>query len=845
MKMDVHEVAFFEHQTSGWLKGYIMYNAFTTLLRPLCQHRITLLALLISGLSVNSVLAQTPYDSLIIKARAGDTAPVLNYLQQESNAGPLNSGQVDDWLQIAGWAGRDQEVIDVYERYHSSMNLSSRGLASAARAYRNEKRWDQALALWQSSLKKDPTNPDLITGMIMTQADSGRGSEALKQAKELTERDPSAKNYMTLSYLNRATNHNYDALQASSEAVRLAPESDAVLKNHLEILQRNRIADPALQLARENPRLVSAEQYRQLERDAAAEQVRMAQLPTRSETERFYIADQALADYQDLLTRWSKYPDAQADYQRARIDRLGALLVRRNTAELIKEYESMDAEGYKMPDYARRWAASAYIDRRMPEKAAPILTSLYYADGKTLRNSEDLLDADDLYYALNESEQLDKAHQFAKNYSEQTPYQVGVYGLPGKQPNEDWMEGQTLLIQSLVALNDLPAAQKKLETLSGTAPANQNLRIALASVYLARDLPRKSEQELKAVESLAPRSLILERAQAETAMDLQEWHQMELLTDDVITRSPEDVPSQELDRQRKVHNMYELRVTGNHTISSNSPVSGSKDFGIETLLYSRPIAENWRIFGGGSYDNAQFEEGKGINRVMRLGGEWTSRDHWVEAEVNNQNYGFGNKTGARISTWYDFNDHWRVGGRVERLAKETPLRAMKNNITSNSASAFVLWKADERRDVAFNVTPSDFSDGNKRWEYGLIGRQRIWSGPYLTADFSLGLAASTNTKADVIYYNPKRDFTYLPAITLNHIMYRHYKTIWSQQIQLGVGGYWEKNYGNGLATAAAYGQRVQWNDVVDTGVAVTYDKRPYDGVREHNLSLAFDLNYRF
>ncbi len=835
----------FEHQTSGWLKGYIMYNAFTTLLRPLCQHRITLLALLISGLSVNSVLAQTPYDSLIIKARAGDTAPVLNYLQQESNAGPLNSGQVDDWLQIAGWAGRDQEVIDVYERYHSSMNLSSRGLASAARAYRNEKRWDQALALWQSSLKKDPTNPDLITGMIMTQADSGRGGEALKQAKELTERDPSAKNYMTLSYLNRATNHNYDALQASSEAVRLAPESDAVLKNHLEILQRNRIADPALQLARENPRLVSAEQYRQLERDAAAEQVRMAQLPTRSETERFYIADQALADYQDLLTRWSKYPDAQADYQRARIDRLGALLVRRNTAELIKEYEAMEAQGYKMPDYARRWAASAYIDRRMPEKAAPILTSLYYADGKTFRNSEDLLDADDLYYALNESEQLDKAHQFAKNYSEQTPYQVGVYGLPGKQPNEDWMEGQTLLIQSLVALNDLPAAQKKLETLSGTAPANQNLRIALASVYLARDLPRKSEQELKAVESLAPRSLILERAQAETAMDLQEWHQMELLTDDVITRSPEDVPSQELDRQRKVHNMYELRVTGNHTISSNSPVSGSKDFGIETLLYSPPIAENWRIFGGGSYDNAQFEEGKGINRVMRLGGEWTSRDHWVEAEVNNQNYGFGNKTGARISTWYDFNDHWRVGGRVERLAKETPLRAMKNNITSNSASAFVLWKADERRDVAFNVTPSDFSDGNKRWEYGLIGRQRIWSGPYLTADFSLGLAASTNTKADVIYYNPKRDFTYLPAITLNHIMYRHYKTIWSQQIQLGVGGYWEKNYGNGLATTAAYGQRVQWNDVVDTGVAVTYDKRPYDGVREHNLSLAFDLNYRF
>lgn len=498
-----------------------------------------------------------------------------------------------------------------------------------------------------------------------------------------------------------------------------------------------------------------------------------------------------------------------------------------------------------MPDYARRWAASAYIDRRMPEKAATILTSLYYADGKTFRNSDDVIDADDLYYALNESEQLDRAHQFAKNFSEQTPYQIGLYGLKGKEPNVDWVEAQTLYVQSLVALNDLPAAQKKLTELSSTAPANQDLRIALASVYLARDWPRKAEQELKAVESLEPRSLILERAQAETAMDLQEWHQMELLTDDVIARSPEDVPSQELDRQRKVHNMYELRVSGNRTISSNSPVSGNKDYGFETLLYSRPIAENWRVFGGGSYNNGQFEEGTGINRVTRLGGEWTSRDIWVEGEVNNQNYGFGNKTGARLSTWYDFNDHWRVGGQVERLAKDTPLRAMKNNISANSASAYVFWKADDRRDAELSVTPSRFSDGNNRWEYELNGRQRIWTGPYLTADFNLGLAASTNTKEDVIYYNPKRDFTYLPAVTLNHIMYRHYKTIWSQQVQMGVGGYWEKNYGNGLVTTASYGQRVQWNDVVDTGVAVTYDKRPYDGAREHDLSLAFDLNYRF
>ncbi|WP_423842009.1 hypothetical protein, partial [Yersinia pestis] len=61
--MYVQEVAFLDHQTSCWLKGYIMYNAFTTLLRPLHWHRMTLLALFISGFVVNPAMADTQYDS--------------------------------------------------------------------------------------------------------------------------------------------------------------------------------------------------------------------------------------------------------------------------------------------------------------------------------------------------------------------------------------------------------------------------------------------------------------------------------------------------------------------------------------------------------------------------------------------------------------------------------------------------------------------------------------------------------------------------------------------------------------------------------------------------------------
>ena len=46
-------------------------------------------------------------------------------------------------------------------------------------------------------------------------------------------------------------------------------------------------------------------------------------------------------------------------------------------------------------------------------------------------------------------------------------------------------------------------------------------------------------------------------------------------------------------------------------------------------------------------------------------------------------------------------------------------------------------------------------------------------------------------------------------------------------------------------TLLGYGQRIQWNNVIDTGVMLNWDKRPYDGKRESNLSVTFDATLRF
>jgi biofilm PGA synthesis protein PgaA len=54
-----------------------------------------------------------------------------------------------------------------------------------------------------------------------------------------------------------------------------------------------------------------------------------------------------------------------------------------------------------------------------------------------------------------------------------------------------------------------------------------------------------------------------------------------------------------------------------------------------------------------------------------------------------------------------------------------------------------------------------------------------------------------------------------------------------------------KNHAAGAITVLGYGQRLRWNNVVDTGVMLNWDKRPYDGKRENNLAITLDANIRF
>lgn len=776
------------------------------------------------------------YDALIIQARAGDIAGASTWLSQQSLQRRLTVNEVADWIQIQGWAGNDEQVIEIWQRYHPAMTLPERAVSTVARSYRNLHQWPESLALWRDVLERSPDNDDARSGLIMTLADAGLAEQALYLASQRVKREPSAAHWRELAWVQNAAGLTWDAQVSLQQASAATPHDTALRHEYSAVLASNRVNRAALDIATQGN--VPPDVLRQRLASAAAERVRMALLPSATEQERFVVADRALADYDQLLNQWRSLPEAQSDYQRARIDRLGALLARYRMQEVVAEYEALEQARVSVPPYALRWVASAYLYLKAPDKAEKLYRS-------TADDALDMPDYANLFYSLSENEQIPQAQHQVDKRSALTPYLRHIYGSPLPQPNDDWLEIRQLSVQSLLLHDDLPQAQQFATHLADTAPGNQGLRIDLASIYLMRGWPYRAEKEMKRVESLEPRNSYLEEQQALTALALQEWRQADLLADDVITRFPESLSAQRVDRLRRVHHLSELRIEGSRGIKSDSPVEGSRDVDIDVALYSPPIADNWRLFSSFAFNRGEFEEGKAVNRRVRGGVEFTNRGNWLEMEVSGQGYGQGNKMGARLSGWHDFNDRWRLGGNVERLMNRTPLRALKNNVTANGAEVYARWRESERREWQMSFSQGWFSDGNRQFDYVLEGKERLYSSSYLTVDFTPSVSVGHSRESDVPYYSPQRDIAVLPAVTLDHLMYRHYQTEWHQEVTAGVGRYWQKQASAGAITSLGYGQRVRWNDVLDTGVRVEWMKRPYDGVREQNLSLSFDLNYRF
>lgn len=782
------------------------------------------------------------YDAIIERARAGDYVSALDVLRTRVAQDPTDLRAAYDRIAIAGWAGLDTEVIEAFEALAPAARSHPATIETAARAYRNQRRWAEALELYRAGAAIAPETPVFHIGEVLVLADL-QDPAAVDKGRVLTLEHPDqADAHAALGYAYTRLERPYDALAAYQRATELAPDRPDLRRERILAYGRARLVAPALASALQEPKLFAAPEHRSMEADAAAELVRLAPMPARSEAERFAVADRAIDRLDAQIARWqTEGPEARDALHRARLDRINAYHARVRMQDAVDEYEALAAEGVAIPPYALINVASAYLYTRRPGRARDLYREVLAAGIPDLQAEAEI----GLFYALDEAEQIEAAIAHIDRVNENRPIWLYAAGQPERLANPDRLESEVAAASGRLFADDLPEAERRFSRMTAAAPGNVGIRTSRAAVWRARGWPRRAEGDLKTAETQAPRARDVEVEQGLTALDLAEWRQAEALSKDVIARFPEDLAARRLARLWDVQNKAELRVDGEFGFGGGSPLTGNRDRGLQAMLYSPPIAYDWRVFAGAGHAASRFPEGHGDHDWAFAGLDYRVRDLSIEAELSQHRYGYGDKPGGRLAATLDLDDQHQVGVTGEILSRDTPLRALRSGVRADGVSVFYRWHPHERRDVRLNAQALWFDDGNERLNALLEATQRVHTRPHFRADIGFDLSASLNSRSDVPYFSPEAEIAALPTITLTQIVHRRYQDVWEHSLTLGAGGYWQQHFGTGTILSAGYRHSFTTNDVLTVSGGVDALYRPYDGDYEPDLRASFSLTYRF
>ena len=580
---------------------------------------------------------------------------------------------------------------------------------------------------------------------------------------------------------------------------------------------------------------LSREEQRAMEGDRIALEIRygIVDRNTLRGPERFSRLDRALTASDALAAEFlaDKAPDAED--KRRLTDRLSALAARRRAADAIQLYEALRARDIPVPLWAERDVAGSYLEQRRPQEALALYQRVVDAD-------PDDFDANfGLFYALVETEQLDAATEHIDRYAARLPERRHLDGrYNGERLSADIAADRVRLFADRLA-----AAQARIDTRYATIPFNSEARQSSASLALARGWPRQGEEMLLRTLGTDPLNPGLHADLAETRLSLQNWPAARA---SLATASELDAENGAVRRARAsvaLHDRHELYVAAGYGKGDDVNYFGSRDWSIDSYLYSPPMPENWRVFAHNYSASADFYGQRETWIRTGAGAEWRWLDWRLSGEING---GSGVKTGATGTVRWQPDDRWSFYGAAESVTNQIPLRAVADGVYASRASLGADWRQHESRKFALAAAHSDFSDGNQRKAVNGSWFERWYSGPQGMFETTLGADASRNSlDTSVNYFNPKSDRSLWLTAAVENLTWRSYDHSFRQRLALTGGNYWQEGYDAGAIEAIEYGHR--WE--VDRDVSIRYGigriLRPYDGEREGRTFANLVLLWRF
>jgi biofilm PGA synthesis protein PgaA len=784
---------------------------------------------------------QVGHDQAIALARAGQTTKALGILSALYTNDPSDKEVFHDYLSVLSWAGQDDRVAELSTRL-SPQTAPGYALEAAAHSARRRGDYIQAEYLYRAGAQRFPDDLDLPVGLILTLVDADRSQAALEQAERMEQRyshEPTLA--LAKGYALEARREYFTALQNYNRILEKDPTNRTAQARRILVLDSLGASDLAVDLASQDPSLLSTTELQRILSNQSAFAVRWGELPATDETRRFEQTDRALALLENNRARLDLTSPGAADFDlRTRFDRLVALRNRYQMEAVVRDYEEMLAEGVAIPNHALLAAADAYLYLQQPEQAADIYRSIL-----TTR-PDDLTTNLALFYALIELEDFDAAYALTDRLDKAQPVQLQARrpdGSSSPRPNPDKPTTATTAAMARLYGEQYADAEARLAALHDQAPANLDITRELGNVYSARGWPRRAQQTYELGLRLDHSHRDLQIGLAQSYLDRREYRLAEQAINRLYALYPEDVHVRRLQRQWQSHNLNELRLAAGYSDNSGA-TQGTRDLLVEGTLFSSPLDYNYRIFASGRYAFADFPEGDETYRRYGVGIEYRRPDLEAAAELT-YNVDGGDDIGGRLSLLYDLDDYWSIPLNIERFSRETPLRALKQDITADSADLGISYRFSELRNLSLRAQVMDFSDGNFRRSLAGSLEQRLVTLPKYKLSGIVDVYASANSRSNTIYFNPDRDLS--AALTLDNLqrLYRRYDRSFSHRLALTAGNYWQKGYDDDYFAGFTYEHIWETAERLALVYGFSRYRRIYDGSPEYQNYYYSRINWRF
>ncbi len=553
----------------------------------------------------------------------------------------------------------------------------------------------------------------------------------------------------------------------------------------------------------------------------------------------------ALQHIDDVLSRLPGDGDYTGLRRALQAERVVALRGLGRMREAVALYQGLDESPEPLPARAYAAAGDAYTYLDRPRDAAPAYERALQTTNAPLSPGVDphalkRIDVQEgLFFAYLDAGRYEDAQRLLKSIAASTPVRADLAEHP-EDLNEDYGRVKKLQAQYLLYTGRTREGIAALDTLRREAPFAPELISARSDASLLKERPHEAQQLYASALVDHPGDVETLAGLGRTALELNRYDRAAEINAMFGDRFPDNNTVKSLQRDFAAYRSPQLIVAANG--QKGNAVLADNDWGIDTQLYSMPIARYWRVFAHQFSGRANTGDGNSVSRIRNgVGGDFRFDGIDAALEVN-RSTGPEARTGVAGSLAYQPGDAWRFSAGFDTSTDALPWKAYQAGVNGRTATGAIRYSVDDRRYFELGYGVARYTDDNLNQQWRATWYERLVNTPRHLVATWVELDTSNNTLTNTAYFNPSRDLTAQATAMYQWTPWRDADRWFAQRVYATVGGYRQTDIGNSLLWEVRVEQQWQFSRSASLAYGIGLASQRMDRTRETSKLIYLNLN---